>query len=419
MACRVLQRSAMSVVRSTSRAAALSAVGGLRADVRGALAVEYVILVGCVALAIAAGFQAFGGAVAEKTFCQGRAVLTLSTGDCSAADQSLDPLLATVEASTVSAAEDSQRHSDGCANGWRGILCRTAQAGGDHVRDTLGGLPGGDFIADYATAAWSLPDAILQGALPLFGAGGAGAPGVVESWTATGKQLAALGCASLPGTCSTLDSGFVPGFARGEATQIQIDAGKSLVGWDHWADGEYGTAAGTLLPNVALLLAPGPKVTSVARSPRAPLYGSAPNAPSDGVAVQTAIPVWRPGDPAVPNVNPEGSMTNCVNCSVAMHETIEGRPTFAQSSAGKELSSLEELYGAKFTYSTRERIVRHLLDAGDGSQAIIAGLDSWGMSGYVFNAVNDGGVVRFVDGQIGMEASLDSYAQIAFMPIPK
>lgn len=270
----------------------------LARDARGAVAVEYLVLAGCVALAGLAGWQQFGGAINDKAFCQGQAVLALSSsaGCSNATAGAITSTNVDVSTGVMAAQSDDRAEDDACADGWRGALCRLAHDGGDFVRDVVGDLPGGDFVADYATQAWSLPDAILQSTLPLFGLGGADAPGVAESWAATGKQLAALGCHAIPGTCSTLDSGLVPGFAEGEATQIQIDTAKSFVGWDSWADGEYGTAAGTLLPNLALTLAPGPKVSALGRATQV-TRSDAPDTPCTGPACELNDQCFTAGTP--------------------------------------------------------------------------------------------------------------------------
>jgi hypothetical protein len=41
-----------------------------------------------------------------------------------------------------------------------------------------------------------------------------------------------------------------------------------------------------------------------------------------------------------------------------------------------------------------------------------------GMPGHVFNVVNDGGVIRFVDGQVGTTASFDGFSRLNFLRIP-
>lgn len=55
-----------------------------------------------------------------------------------------------------------------------------------------------------------------------------------------------------------------------------------------------------------------------------------------------------------------------------------------------------------------------LQDAGDGSRGIVYGYDPKG--GHVFNAVNQGGTVRFLDSQPGrtVPASFEGYTQFLF-----
>jgi filamentous hemagglutinin len=47
--------------------------------------------------------------------------------------------------------------------------------------------------------------------------------------------------------------------------------------------------------------------------------------------------------------------------------------------------------------------------AGPGARGIVFGSRGSGEVGHVFNAVNQKGVVRFLDGQTGQAASLEGY----------
>jgi hypothetical protein len=52
--------------------------------------------------------------------------------------------------------------------------------------------------------------------------------------------------------------------------------------------------------------------------------------------------------------------------------------------------------------------------AGPGARGIVLGISPRGVT-HAFNAYNDNGVVRFVDGQIGGPPSLKGYAQFMWM----
>jgi Flp pilus assembly pilin Flp len=92
----------------------------LRADARGATLVEYIMLVGLVAMVVLAGFRAFGGTVDGKVERQAACVATLG-GECAGQDQgAYDPALpagtpATAPAPVSEAAAYEQRLRDSLA----------------------------------------------------------------------------------------------------------------------------------------------------------------------------------------------------------------------------------------------------------------------------------------------------------------
>jgi hypothetical protein len=59
-------------------------------------------------------------------------------------------------------------------------------------------------------------------------------------------------------------------------------------------------------------------------------------------------------------------------------------------------------------------VAQALLSAGIGSRAIIFGARQ-GSIGHVFNAVNQAGVIRFLDGQTGTVATLTGYVEFRFL----
>lgn len=52
-----------------------------------------------------------------------------------------------------------------------------------------------------------------------------------------------------------------------------------------------------------------------------------------------------------------------------------------------------------------------MLGAGPGARGIVFGSRGSGEVGHVFNAVNQGGTVRFLDGQIGGAASFEGFTE--------
>jgi len=92
---------------------------------------------------------------------------------------------------------------------------------------------------------------------------------------------------------------------------------------------------------------------------------------------------------------------NCVNCAVATDATLGGSPASALLSGPKPISALEKAYGGAFKpVSGQAEIEGFLAGAGNGARGIVYGSRSGGV-GHVFNGVNQGGTIRFLDGQSG------------------
>lgn len=116
---------------------------------------------------------------------------------------------------------------------------------------------------------------------------------------------------------------------------------------------------------------------------------------------------------SIRGVNPggiaaEGRSLNCVNCAVATDATLAGRPASALPSPKViQISVLETQFGAKFSRMTvtREWIMGYF-GSRIGARGIVYGAPKIaGQPGHVWNIVNQDGVVRVLDGQIGQEAS--------------
>ncbi|MCY6493927.1 toxin glutamine deamidase domain-containing protein [Leptolyngbya sp. GGD] len=116
----------------------------------------------------------------------------------------------------------------------------------------------------------------------------------------------------------------------------------------------------------------------------------------------------NPGFPAA------GRNNNCVNCSIATDSMLAGRPASALPGNVTPVKVLEEFYGSKFIFmQSSEAIEESLKAAGPGSRAIIYGDRAMpGQVNHVFNAVNQKGVIRFLDGQTGQPADLVPYKYV-------
>jgi hypothetical protein len=152
------------------------------------------------------------------------------------------------------------------------------------------------------------------------------------------------------------------------------------------------------------------------------------SAPTLAGAVVAGIGVTGPGKVAtrsgaakgvagsIRGVNPLRSATNCVNCAIAADATLAGRAASALPSGPTSISVLEKMFGGRFVSVTGPGAIEsQLLNAGAGARGIVFGSRGAGEVGHVFNAVNQNGVVRFLDGQIGGAASLEGYTSFSFL----
>ncbi|MFN2555885.1 MAG: toxin glutamine deamidase domain-containing protein [Nitriliruptorales bacterium] len=122
---------------------------------------------------------------------------------------------------------------------------------------------------------------------------------------------------------------------------------------------------------------------------------------------------------SIRDVNPgypsPGRKMNCVNCAVATDATLAGRPASALPGSPTPIAALEEHFGGTFkAVASPSEVSASLHEAGPGARGIIFGYRSTGV-GHVFNAVNQRGTVRFLDGQIGGPASLEGYDALYFL----
>jgi len=76
-----------------------------------------------------------------------------------------------------------------------------------------------------------------------------------------------------------------------------------------------------------------------------------------------------------------------------------------------QISVLEARFGGQFVRVGSEQTLNQAMQAaGPGARGIVFGEPVGGGVGHVFNVVNQGGVVRYLDGQSGQVASLAGYA---------
>ncbi len=133
-----------------------------------------------------------------------------------------------------------------------------------------------------------------------------------------------------------------------------------------------------------------------------------------GGAMRVAGTVEEAG--SIRGVNVTGGTMNCVNCAIATDATLAGRPASALGGGAVPIVELEKVYGSKFGAPGSIRDVSDALSsAGPGARGIIFGSRGSGEIGHVFNAVNQNGVVRYLDGQSGGAASLEGYSSFQLL----
>ena len=117
----------------------------------------------------------------------------------------------------------------------------------------------------------------------------------------------------------------------------------------------------------------------------------------------------------VRRINPGQSKTNCVNCVIATDAMLAGHPASALPGGPHSIAVLEQIFGAKFNVAgDLGEVIKVLSAAGSGSRGIVYGIRSEGV-GHVFNAVNQNGLVFFLDGQTGKAAVVSGYTGFRFL----
>ncbi|MBK6693261.1 MAG: hypothetical protein IPG50_13800 [Myxococcales bacterium] len=108
------------------------------------------------------------------------------------------------------------------------------------------------------------------------------------------------------------------------------------------------------------------------------------------------------------NVNSVRGTTNCQEVALSVHSILRGHgPRPVTNSAAGAPEVLEKALGGKFTSrSPIEEIIKQMEDAGPGAAGIVSGSNPFidPTKGHVFNVINDGGIVRFIDAQPGGNA---------------
>jgi RHS repeat-associated protein len=108
------------------------------------------------------------------------------------------------------------------------------------------------------------------------------------------------------------------------------------------------------------------------------------------------------------DMNPTGGMQNCVRCAIETDRMLAGRLTSGAPAGGPfPIAEITAYSRAPLHQRTVDEIVSTMERFGAGSRGIVVGLRGPAEIGHAFNVVNQRGVVRFLDGQIGGAANLN------------
>jgi hypothetical protein len=97
-------------------------------------------------------------------------------------------------------------------------------------------------------------------------------------------------------------------------------------------------------------------------------------------------------------INPLNGTDNCVNCATAMDATLAGRPASALLGNPQPISVLGSNW---VTVAGQQDVEGLLLQGGQGARGIVFGANPGANVGHVWNAVNQGGAINFIDAQAG------------------
>ena len=104
--------------------------------------------------------------------------------------------------------------------------------------------------------------------------------------------------------------------------------------------------------------------------------------------------------PALEDVNPGEFNDNCPACQAAGRQILDGgAPIQAGDSGPASMSSMQSDAGSYFSPMSIQQAEQQLLAAGDGANGTVAAMPPNSSIGHVFNAVNRGGQVVWVDAQ--------------------
>ena len=114
---------------------------------------------------------------------------------------------------------------------------------------------------------------------------------------------------------------------------------------------------------------------------------------------------------SVRNINFTAGRSNCVACALATDATLGGSPASAVAGGPFSLQDITKAFpGRTFFPVTGYDGIRTIMGRwGAGSRGIVWGLRPNQNVGHVFNVANQGGAIRFIDGQTGGSANMELF----------
>ncbi|WP_442933462.1 toxin glutamine deamidase domain-containing protein [Micromonospora sp. CPCC 205554] len=98
-----------------------------------------------------------------------------------------------------------------------------------------------------------------------------------------------------------------------------------------------------------------------------------------------------------------------MRCSIETDKMLGGKP-YKPAPPGGPFDAAEITQYSRSVFLHRKKLgdmTKAMQRSGPGARGIVVGLRGPGRQGHAFNVVNQKGVVRFLDGQIGGPANLD------------
>ncbi|WP_268244699.1 toxin glutamine deamidase domain-containing protein, partial [Formosimonas limnophila] len=149
----------------------------------------------------------------------------------------------------------------------------------------------------------------------------------------------------------------------------------------------------------------GTAATTLANGGVRPSYTNGTTAVNGTVNGKPAVVGTNPAPVGnVSNVNPTGSTQNCTNCAYVVDNQLATGNTASALPRSQPLpfNELGPLYNTQMSgWVSKSHLERTLLQSGEGTRAVVYGMNSAGDTGHVWNAVVQNGRINYIDGQTG------------------